>query len=126
MAPTIASPNKSYNGKVAGVTFADGTAETDNEAAISYFRRHGYTIGETENGQVPNTEDTGDGETLFAPSDHTIEDVRAYLDRLDDSDPEKRDTEFVRVVEAEKAGKNRKTLIDSIEGVPAADSEPTE
>lgn len=68
--------------------------------------------------------DPGQGGEPFNPSDHTVEEVRAYLDGIDDSDPEARDGEFVRVVEAEKAGENRSTLLESIEGVPAAN--PTE
>ncbi|WP_454728991.1 hypothetical protein [Cellulosimicrobium protaetiae] len=56
---------------------------------------------------------------LFDPAQHSVDDVRAYLDGLDASDPEKRDTELARVVEAEKAGKNRSTLLEGIEGTPA-------
>lgn len=55
----------------------------------------------------------------FDPGKHSVDDVRAYLDGLDASDPEKRDAELQRVVEAEKAGKNRPTLLESIEGTPA-------
>lgn len=56
---------------------------------------------------------------LFDPGKHSVDDVRAYLDGLDASDPEKRDAELQRVVEAEKAGKNRPTLLEGIEGTPA-------
>lgn len=56
---------------------------------------------------------------LFDPAQHSVEDVRAYLDGLDASDPERRNTELLRVVEAEKAGKNRPTLLEGIEGTPA-------
>ena len=55
----------------------------------------------------------------FDPGKHSVEDVRAYLDGLDASDPEKRDAELQRVVEAEKVGKNRPTLLEGIEGTPA-------
>ncbi|WP_048343929.1 Ish1 domain-containing protein, partial [Cellulomonas sp. A375-1] len=44
MAPKIHTPVKGFTGTVAGVTFADGTGETDDEGAIAYFERHGYTI----------------------------------------------------------------------------------
>ncbi|MEV8177198.1 hypothetical protein AB0O99_04020 [Cellulosimicrobium funkei] len=56
---------------------------------------------------------------LFDPGQHSVDDVRAYLDGLDASDLEKRDAELQRVVEAEKAGKNRPTLLEGIEGTPA-------
>lgn len=45
MAETIYSPVEGYSGTVAGVVFDDGKAETDDEAALAYFRRHGYGIG---------------------------------------------------------------------------------
>ncbi|MBM4542741.1 hypothetical protein GS463_27590 [Rhodococcus hoagii] len=41
---TINAPVKDFTGVVAGVHFADGQAETDNEAAIQYFERHGYGV----------------------------------------------------------------------------------
>lgn len=44
MAPKIHTPVKGFTGTVAGVTFADGTGETNDEGAIAYFERHGYTI----------------------------------------------------------------------------------
>lgn len=60
-----------------------------------------------------------DASEPFDPSDHTVEEVREYLDGLDEADPEARDAEFARVIEAEKAGQNRPTLLDTIEGTPA-------
>ena len=41
---TINAPVKEFNGVVAGVHFAEGKAETDNEAAIQYFERQGYGV----------------------------------------------------------------------------------
>lgn len=40
----ITTPVKGFTGKVVGVTFADGVGETEDEAAVSYFRRHGYGV----------------------------------------------------------------------------------
>lgn len=40
----ITAPVKGFNGVVVGVTFTDGTAETDSEQAVNYFRRQGYTV----------------------------------------------------------------------------------
>ena len=72
----------------------------------------------------PAGEDGKKASEPFDPATHTVEEVRAYLDGLDDSDPEARDAEFARVAEAEKAGPNRSTLLEGIEGVPA--DNPTE
>lgn len=46
---------------------------------------------------------------VFNPADNTIEKVLAYLETADNE-------ERARVLEAEKAGKNRPTLITNIEG----------
>lgn len=56
----ITAPVSGYTGTVAGVTLANGTAETDNETAISYFRRHGYTVAPVEE---PET-DEGQGDDV--------------------------------------------------------------
>lgn len=48
----------------------------------------------------------------FDPNEHTAEEVIDYLASAGTSD------EVTRVVEAEKAGKNRKTVIESVEGAP--------
>jgi hypothetical protein len=40
----ITAPQKGFSGKVVGVDFVDGSGETDNESALAYFLRHGYTV----------------------------------------------------------------------------------
>lgn len=46
MAPTITHPDEDFSGRVANVNFAGGKADTDNEGALAYFRRHeGFKIG---------------------------------------------------------------------------------
>lgn len=44
----IYAPNEQYTGTVAGVAFAKGVAEVDEEntGRIDYFRRKGYGVGE--------------------------------------------------------------------------------
>lgn len=54
----------------------------------------------------------------FDPGEHDPAEVLAYLAGLDDTDPEVHDAEVVRVVEAEKAGKNRAEVLELIEGTP--------
>lgn len=110
MAPLIKAPVATFNGSVGGVQFANGEAETDNPAVIAYCEAAGYTVEATKAKEPAGP---------FDPSKHSVNEVRAYIDGLDDSDPEARDAEFNRVVEAERAGKNRKSFMDSIEGVPA-------
>lgn len=50
----------------------------------------------------------------FDPSEHTVEEVQAYLASLDGDDDE-----VQRVLAAEKARKNRKTVVEAVEGSPA-------
>jgi len=40
----VTAPVKGVNATVAGVLLADSVGETDSEAAVAYFRRHGYTV----------------------------------------------------------------------------------
>lgn len=40
----ITTPVEGFTGVVVGVTFADGKGETDDQSAIAYFTRHGYTV----------------------------------------------------------------------------------
>lgn len=40
----VATPVKGFTGTVAGVEFVDGRGETDNVAALAYFKRQGYDI----------------------------------------------------------------------------------
>lgn len=49
----VQTPVEGYDGTIAGVTFKDGTAETDDPTAVAYFRRHGYTL----DGEAPTTPD---------------------------------------------------------------------
>ena len=65
--------------------------------------------------------DTPEVPEVFDPSAHTVEEVLAYLQGIDDADPEAHDAEVVRVIEAEKAGKNRKGIVEAVEGTPEAD-----
>lgn len=40
----IETPVEGFNGIVAGVAFVDGKGSTDDESAIAYFERQGYTV----------------------------------------------------------------------------------
>jgi len=41
---TVRAPNTAHNGISAGVRFTAGVGQTDNPAALAYFRRAGYTV----------------------------------------------------------------------------------
>ncbi len=41
---TVRAPNRAHNGISAGVSFTAGAGETDNPAALAYFRRAGYEV----------------------------------------------------------------------------------
>lgn len=121
---TVHSPVEGFTGTVAGVEFAKGTGETSDQGALAYFRRKGYGIGEPattpEEPEAPAPADPQvvagtplrdaavdpdetDPADLFDPSAHSVDDVNAYLAQ---ADPD----EQTRVLEAEKAGKDRKTV----------------
>ncbi len=40
----VTAPVAGYSGEVAGVQFVNGKAETDDDNALAYFRRHGYDV----------------------------------------------------------------------------------
>lgn len=114
---TVTAPEAGFSGESCGVSFKDGIghvtdASKEGRAAIEYFRRRGYTLTPEGAVEEPDAEQ-GDGEPdadAFDPSKHDAPEVNAYLDSLgaDDSDAV---AEFDRVIEAEKSGKNRKTIV---------------
>ncbi|MDR7385215.1 hypothetical protein [Promicromonospora iranensis] len=115
MSTKITSPVKGYSERtVFGPTalqFNDGVAESDeplSEGLKAYLEGRGYTVETTVEHDGP-----------FNPAKHSVADVRAYLDGLDSSDPDAHDAEVRRIFEAETAGKNRSTLLESIAGTPA-------
>ena len=42
----VKSPNPNYDGISAGVRFVSGEGETEDEGALSYFKRAGYLLEE--------------------------------------------------------------------------------
>lgn len=55
----------------------------------------------------------------FDPGEHEPDEVFEYLTGLDDTEADAHDAEVVRVVEAERAGKNRAEVLELIEGTPS-------
>lgn len=108
---TVTAPVAGFSGESCGVAFKDGAGRVNDStkegrAAIEYFRRRGYTLtpegaDETEADVEPQTPDEP-----FDPSQHDAADVIAYLDaHAEDTD------EVARVLDAEQAGKARKTVL---------------
>lgn len=101
------------------IKFKGGVAEvTEAQAARLVKLPESYGV-KVE--QATNTSEDADGkggDTPFDPSEHNAADVLAYLDGLPDEDSEARDAEVHRVLEAEKAGKGRKGVIEAVEGTP--------
>lgn len=116
MSYTIMSPVKGYTGNAefgsGPIAFNDGEATVDDlhSGVRAYMDKHGYTVEEHAAGP-------------FDPTAHSVKEVRAHIDGLDDSDPEKRDAEILRVVEAEQAGKARKSVLDILDADPAGDKD---
>lgn len=102
---TITTPVEGYTGTVIGVTFADGKGETEDDAKIAYFRRHGYTVGEGEKAvEIPEG----------APStDWTAAQLKAYAEKHEvDLGSAKSKPELVKAIEdaaAAKAGTGGET-----------------
>ncbi len=100
---TVTAPVAGFTGESCGVVFHDGTAKVNDSskegrAAIEYFRRRGYTLTREDEGPGPE-------EPPFDPSEHSADEVLAYLDSTTDED------EIARVLEAEQNGKARKTVL---------------
>ncbi|MEV5720832.1 hypothetical protein AB0L41_43795 [Amycolatopsis mediterranei] len=51
---TIETPVADYAGTVAGVRFTAGRGETDDENAVAYFQRQGYTVTQVEDDGEPD------------------------------------------------------------------------
>ncbi|OKJ98863.1 hypothetical protein [Amycolatopsis sp. CB00013] len=67
----IETPVADYAGTVAGVRFTAGRGKTDDENAVAYFQRHGYTVTPAE-GEVESAEpDVDDPPADTAPADET-------------------------------------------------------
>jgi hypothetical protein len=124
----IQSPLRNFTGKVAEVQFQAGTGYVEDtsdggRAALSYFKRSGYGVAEAPE-QVPDpgsdpATPSGDGQPPaptvepFDPAAHTVDQVRAHLDRADAD-------EALRVLAAEAAGQARKGITSSREQLLAA------
>ncbi|MFD2792579.1 hypothetical protein ACFS27_03360 [Promicromonospora vindobonensis] len=99
---------------IISITTPDGdpVPATDNVGRLAYYRRKGYVIETVE--AEPEADGGGEpqGDPVpFDPAEHSVAEVTAYLDGLDDTDTEAHAAEVTRVLEAERNGKNRSTLV---------------
>ncbi|MFE5681730.1 hypothetical protein [Streptomyces sp. NPDC056512] len=107
---TVESPVRDFTGESVGVHFHKGTGSVDDStkdgrAAIEYFRRQGYALTPVDADVDAAAVQVEDGDGLFDPAQHDAPEVLAYLDSTTDED------EITRVLEAEQAGKARKTIL---------------
>ncbi|MFF8408983.1 hypothetical protein [Streptomyces omiyaensis] len=113
---TVTSPDPEYSGESCGVVFTDGTGSvsTDTKAgrqAVEYFRRRGYGLTPVPGAdEAPESSGPDAGTEAFDPAAHDAAEVVDYLNGLD-LDNEDDDAEYGRVMDAERAGKARKTVL---------------
>ncbi|MFB7589375.1 hypothetical protein [Streptomyces sp. NPDC056169] len=110
----VTSPDPEFSGESCGIVFTDGAAivsdaEKTGRQAIEYFRRRGYGVTSKAVEEVEEASGTSP-EALFDPAAHDAAEVIDYLDQLDANLPEE-EAEIARVIDAERAGKARKTVL---------------
>lgn len=84
---TVTAPVDGYTGRVAGVHFVDGKAETTDRRALAYFRRQGYSI-DRSSGSAPANPQTATVDIIpstarvpavpVLPAKPTVKDLKAY------------------------------------------------
>lgn len=50
---TVRTPVEKYNGPILGVMFENGVGKTDDDVALAYFRRRGYTVEDESQDEEP-------------------------------------------------------------------------
>ncbi|MFE3578717.1 hypothetical protein [Streptomyces vinaceus] len=105
---TVHSPEPGFSGEVGGVIFAGGAATVDPQApntraALAYFRRSGYRVVDDAPTEASSPADPAPAAD-FDPSEHTVDDVLAYLADADEA-------ERARVLAVEEAGQARVTIL---------------
>lgn len=100
------------------IDFANGVAEVDDldPGVQTYMLRKGYKVGAP--GEIPEEDEQGGDVVLFDPSEHKVEEVLEYLATLDGDDEE-----VLRIRDAERAGKARRSVLEAIEGTPEIEKE---
>jgi hypothetical protein len=73
----ITAPEKDFNGDIAGVQFTHGSADTDNEAVISYCAGAGYTV-ELDELPEPDPEDPEREPQPPADNEHVAPDAELF------------------------------------------------
>jgi hypothetical protein len=104
----VTAPLKNFTGTVVGVDFKAGAAEFEQDtdagrAAYAYFDRAGYRLEHVSEPE-PEQQTPPAGDEPFDPSEHSVDEVLAYLDAASLDEAE-------RVVQAESDGKARKGIL---------------
>jgi hypothetical protein len=95
----------------------DVSAATDKAGVRAALEAWAESLPTAEAGEVKVEGDP------FDPSEHEVDEVRDYLDSIDDEDAEAHDAEVRRVIDAEKAGQNRPEVVEYVEGTAGGDDE---
>ncbi|MFB7278054.1 hypothetical protein ACFCZV_13180 [Streptomyces hydrogenans] len=112
----VTAPDQEFSGESCGVLFTEGAAVVSDEEktgrqAIEYFRRRGYGLTPvTDVNEDSKDGGSDEGDEAFDPAAHDAAEVIEYLNALD-TDDEDQDAEFGRVIDAERTGKVRKTVL---------------
>ncbi|MFJ3834448.1 hypothetical protein ACIPY6_02905 [Streptomyces sp. NPDC090054] len=106
----ITAPVSGFTGDSAGASFVKGVALVDGDTAagraqLNYFRSSGYGVRTLDDVPAERVPDEGDVE--FDPAQHGVDDVLDYLASVTDDEEE-----TARVIEAERNGKARKTILE--------------
>jgi len=105
---------------IGGGQFVDGRLEVSGDRAdlVRKVAATGkFTIHELDEDQEGKSQEqeSSKGDELFDPSEHNAESVIEYLATLDAEDPDVREAERHRIVEAEQSGKARKSILSALE-----------
>ena len=76
----IYAPNKKYTGQSAGVSFADGMAETDDSWAIQWFKDKGYEVVEESAEDEPAVEEEREQEEAANLQELKVEELKALAE----------------------------------------------
>lgn len=89
----IYSPNKTYTGVSASVSFCNGVGETDNLHLLQWFKDHGYKVEETKAAKDESEQkESGKSKSAKASSKETKSDnnPKAAKDESEQKQPEQK------------------------------------
>lgn len=120
---TIYAPRKDFTGVVGGVAFTHGEAVANEEthaAALAYFKRAGYQVGERVDEGPVLTEDQDSAEDDTTEPEDTDEDDEVEIPGMPKSDATRGQfAEFAEGMGIETEGLSKAKIIDAIKAEAA-------